>query len=106
MKLEGWRWYGLEEILDSERISDEIIGFHSQQAVEKLLKAVLSEFGVAYIKVHDLEKLLNLLADNKIEVPDDIKELICFLLTPLSSYMIYYLRNKKVLLIEIMLVSS
>ena len=65
----------LDEILDSERISDEIIGFHAQQAVEKLLKAVLSEFGVAYRKLHDLEKLLDLLTDNKIEVPNDIKEL-------------------------------
>lgn len=65
----------LDEILDSERISDEIIGFHAQQAIEKLLKAVLSEFGVAYRKIHDLEKLLNLLADNEIEVPDYIKEL-------------------------------
>ncbi|MCK4397865.1 MAG: HEPN domain-containing protein [Methanophagales archaeon] len=65
----------LDEILDSERISDEIIGFHAQQAVEKLLKEVLSEFRVAYRKIHDLEKLLNLLADNEIKVPDDIKEL-------------------------------
>lgn len=65
----------LDEILDSERISDEILGFHAQQAVEKLVKAVLSEFRVAYRKIHDLEKLLDLLTDNEIEVPDDIKEL-------------------------------
>jgi HEPN domain-containing protein len=65
----------LDEILDSERISDEILGFHAQQAVEKIVKAVLSEFRVAYRKIHDLEKLLDLLTDNEIEVPDDIKEL-------------------------------
>ena len=33
----------LEEVVRSKRISDEIIGFHCQQAIEKYLKAVLSE---------------------------------------------------------------
>lgn len=38
-----------------------IIGFHCQQAVEKYLKALLLCHKVAFPKVHDLIKLLNLI---------------------------------------------
>lgn len=31
----------LEKIVDDEDISSEIVGFHAQQAIEKLLKALL-----------------------------------------------------------------
>ena len=31
----------IEEIVVNEKITDEIIGFHAQQAAEKLLKALL-----------------------------------------------------------------
>jgi HEPN domain-containing protein len=31
----------LEEIISNEKVRDEIIGFHAQQAAEKLLKALL-----------------------------------------------------------------
>jgi HEPN domain-containing protein len=31
----------LEEIISNEKVRDEIIGFHAQQASEKLLKAIL-----------------------------------------------------------------
>ena len=31
----------LEKITDDEEISSEIVGFHAQQAIEKLLKALL-----------------------------------------------------------------
>ena len=35
-------------MLDSDAVSDAIIGFHSQQAVEKALKAVLAASGVDF----------------------------------------------------------
>lgn len=38
-------------------VPDELLGFHAQQAVEKLLKAVLARHGVAYEFRHDLEYL-------------------------------------------------
>ncbi|MBP7745330.1 MAG: HEPN domain-containing protein [Phycisphaerae bacterium] len=44
----------LGEVLDSARVTDEIIGFHCQQAAEKLLKALLSELGVAFPRTHNL----------------------------------------------------
>ena len=39
-----------------------IIGFHAQQAVEKLLKALLLAHDVAFPKTHDLALLLDLVA--------------------------------------------
>lgn len=53
----------LDEVLSSSRISDEIIGFHCQQAAEKLLKALLSEFGIRFRKTHDVRELMDLLED-------------------------------------------
>ncbi len=33
----------LDEVLDSVNVGDEVIGFHCQQAAEKMLKALLSD---------------------------------------------------------------
>lgn len=43
-------------------ISDASVGFHAQQAAEKLLKATLARRRVAYPFTHDLERLLELIA--------------------------------------------
>ena len=43
---------------DAEAFDDEIFGFHAQQAVEKALKAWLTEVGVTYPLTHDLSLLL------------------------------------------------
>lgn len=50
-------------------IADAIIGFHAQQAVEKLIKAVLAARGVAFIKSHALSYLVGLVEESKIEAP-------------------------------------
>ena len=58
----------------------EIICYHCQQAVEKLLKAILISNGCDIIKTHDL----GLLAEqcmNYINVPEEIQD-ICDNLTP------------------------
>jgi HEPN domain-containing protein len=39
----------------------DIVCFHCQQAVEKYLKAMLQELGVAFPKTHDLELLVDLI---------------------------------------------
>ena len=41
-------------------ITDTIVGFHAQQAAEKLLKAALARRRVSYPLTHDLELLLEL----------------------------------------------
>jgi len=50
---------------DSELDLDTIY-FHLQQCAEKLLKSILSKNGINYPKIHDIERLFELLADNNI----------------------------------------
>lgn len=65
----------LAKLLSDEEIDDEIIGFHAQQAVEKLLKAWLAHLGLDYPKVHRLEALVDLLEANGKLLPDDLANL-------------------------------
>ena len=48
--------------------SDEVFGFHVQQAVEKLLKAWLAIRGESYLITHDLELLFEVLSQGSIEL--------------------------------------
>ncbi len=49
---------------DTTVFADEIFGFHSQQAAEKLLKAWLASQGETYPLSHDLAQLLDMLSDS------------------------------------------
>ncbi len=51
-----------ESALGAPDLSDSILGFHAQQAVEKLLKALLAQLNVDFEKTHDLERLQTVLA--------------------------------------------
>ncbi len=62
----------LANIPDSD---DEAVGFHAQQAVEKCLKAVLAKHRVEVHKTHDLQALLDLLAERKLPIPPMAKEI-------------------------------
>lgn len=44
-------------------ITDTIVGFHAQQAAEKLLKAALAHRRIGYPFTHDLERLLELVEE-------------------------------------------
>jgi HEPN domain-containing protein len=55
-------------------IADAIVGFHAQQAVEKLIKAVLAARGVAFMKSHALSYLVGLVEESEIEAPECIFE--------------------------------
>jgi HEPN domain-containing protein len=55
-------------------IADAIIGFHAQQAVEKLIKAVLAARGVTFMKSHALSYLIGVVEENEIEAPDTLSE--------------------------------
>ena len=54
-------------------MSDEIVGFHCQQAAEKLLKAALSDLSVRFRKTHDLGALLSLLAEAGQRLPAELE---------------------------------
>jgi HEPN domain-containing protein len=65
----------LDEVIDSPRVSDAAIGFHCQQAAEKLLKALLSYHGIRFRRTHDLRELMDLVADSGREIPISLLEL-------------------------------
>jgi len=77
----------LDEVIGSDRVSDEILGFHCQQAAEKLLKALLSLKGVRFRKTHDLRELIDLLADNGHPVPTNLSDID--VLTPYGTLFRY-----------------
>lgn len=52
----------------------EAIGFHAQQAAEKLIKAVLAFNNIAYRRVHDILELVDLLNDNGVVFPVELEE--------------------------------
>lgn len=41
-------------LVDNASITDDAIGFHAQQAIEKAMKAVLAIHGVQFPRTHDL----------------------------------------------------
>lgn len=59
----------VREVLGSETIAPEILLFHLQQAVEKLIKSLLTYHSVKFPKTHDLEDLIEVAEDNHIELP-------------------------------------
>jgi HEPN domain-containing protein len=63
---------------DSETFSDEIFGFHIQQAVEKALKAWLCASGIAFPRIHDLDELGAMLEDAGQEIPESLDALLEF----------------------------
>jgi HEPN domain-containing protein len=65
----------LDEVLASDKVSDEVLGFHCQQAAEKLLKALLSDLGVRFRKTHDIGALIALLSGTGYSLPEDISDL-------------------------------
>ena len=55
-------------------IADAIVGFHAQQAVEKLIKAVLAAHCVTFMKSHALSYLIGLVEEHEIEAPKELSE--------------------------------
>lgn len=53
-------WTAVEILLDSEQCPPETVCFHCQQFVEKLLKALLTRYGIETPKTHDLRRLIQL----------------------------------------------
>ncbi|MBI4664493.1 MAG: HEPN domain-containing protein [Verrucomicrobia bacterium] len=73
----------VDKVLEDPVIPDELVGYHSQQAVEKLLKARLVELGVNYPKTHNLQTLIELLEDRGKSLPPELSDLD--LLTPYAT---------------------
>jgi HEPN domain-containing protein len=56
-------------------VGDEVIGFHCQQAAEKMLKALLSDMGITFQKTHELGALMDSLARSGVPLPSEFENL-------------------------------
>jgi len=67
--------YVLDRLLDDPGAPDSIVGFHAQQAAEKLLKAALFLGGVAPPRTHNLARLVDLAAEHHLNLPPECEQL-------------------------------
>lgn len=65
----------LRRLIDDDDIPDDVLGFHAQQAVEKILKAVLAANGLGYERTHNIAYLLNQLDSGNIPRPTFTEQL-------------------------------
>lgn len=65
----------LSKLIRDAETPDEVLGFHAQQAVEKLLKAVLATRRVDHPRTHDIDRLLEIVAEAGIELPQNAETL-------------------------------
>ena len=83
----------LKKVIDDDEVSDSVIGFHFQQAAEKLLKARLSMLGVRFAKTHDLAALADLLKDSGNPLPAGLDGIDS--LTPYAASLRYELAGEE-----------
>lgn len=65
----------LLRLIDDDDIPDDGLGFHAQQAVEKMIKAVLAHNDVSYERTHNIAYLITLLDSASIPKPDNAANL-------------------------------
>lgn len=65
----------VDRVLDDLDIADELIGFHLQQAAEKLMKAVLAANAVEFRRTHDLVDLAEVLSQSGFVIPEALRGL-------------------------------
>jgi HEPN domain-containing protein len=79
--------YVMNRLVEDPSAPDETIGFHAQQAVDKLIKAVLAHRAIEYRRTHQLEELAAVLDDSGIVPPLELSEAIA--LTPFAVELRY-----------------
>ena len=79
--------YALNRLLDDPNVSEAVLGFHAQQAVEKALKAVLAEKRIEFHRTHDLTLLLDLVNTHGIAYPPEWEKITE--LTPFAAELRY-----------------
>ena len=60
----------LRGMLDKDTFAEEIFGFHTQQTVEKALKAWIAALGKEYSLTHNIARLLDILQNLKADIAD------------------------------------
>lgn len=66
----------VEKCLGDRDIREQLLLFHLQQAVEKLLKSLLSFHHIDFPRIHDIGELIGLCEESKITLPEYIEEFI------------------------------
>jgi HEPN domain-containing protein len=61
----------IEEIKNKKHLTN-MIAFHAQQAIEKSLKAIIDEFDLGFVKIHQIERLLEIVKEH-VEAKIDYK---------------------------------
>lgn len=77
--------YGLDRLLDDNLAPDSMVGFHAQQAAEKLLKAALFHAGAAPPRTHQLVELLDQARTHGLALPPEAEALRW-----LTPYAVFY----------------
>ena len=65
----------LDRLLGDPDVDDDTLGFHAQQAAEKMLKALLAARSVDYPKTHNIRVLIELLANEGIRLPAELSDI-------------------------------
>ena len=73
----------LDKLLDDQTINDDTLGYHAQQAAEKLIKALLALYRHDYPRSHNIGLLLDLLISHGLPLPESFETLQS--LTPFGS---------------------
>jgi HEPN domain-containing protein len=53
----------IEEIKNKKHLTN-MVAFHAQQAIEKSLKAIIDEFDLGFVKIHQIERLLEIVKEH------------------------------------------
>jgi len=53
----------IEEIKNKKHLTN-MVAFHAQQAIEKSLKAIIDEFNLGFVKIHQIERLLEIVKEH------------------------------------------
>ena len=77
--------YVLDRLLGDAAAPEAVVGFHAQQAAEKLLKAALFLAGIAPPRTHNLAQLADLAAASGLSLPTE-----CEALRWLTPYAVLY----------------
>lgn len=65
----------VHEVMGNNNVAPEIMLFHIQQSVEKLIKALFSYHSVRFPKTHDLDELVELALEHGIGLPPFMERL-------------------------------
>ena len=65
----------MERLLGDSDVDDDTLGFHAQQAAEKLLKAALAARAIDYPRTHNLNALIELLGNAGVALPAELADI-------------------------------